>query len=167
MYLISLLSQQSSYLAPTQYRDGTIWFDLNDLTLKIRKNNEWRQISDAISVQQHSGVSILSLSQFANMVLGVLPNITPDIVFNGVSINNNVTVIPIPETLRSSIGSQSRPFVYINGLLVDPRNTSLQPVVEPAQIIISGQVMNVGDAFTVAIRYVPSTTFYLPTVTAS
>ena len=167
MYLISLLAQQSSYDPPTQYRDGTVWFDLNDATLKIRLNNEWRQIADAISVQQFGGLSNLSLTQFANQVLQILPNITPDIVFNGISTNNNVSVIPIPSSLRSSIGSQSRPFVYINGVLMDPRNTTLQPVVEPAQITIVGRVMNVGDTFTVAIRYVPSTTFYLPTVTAS
>jgi hypothetical protein len=167
MYLIGLLAQQSSYNPPTQYRDGTTWFDLNDGTIKIRMGDTWHQLADAISVAQNGGVSTQSLSEFTAFVQQTLPNITPDIVYNGISINNNVTVLPIPESLRASIGSQSRPFVYVNGVLLDPRNTSLQPVTSPAQINIVGTTLNVGDTFTVEIRYVPSTTFYLPTVTAS
>ena len=167
MYLIGLLAQQSSYNPPTQYRDGTTWFDLNDGTIKIRMGDTWHQLADAISVAQNGGVSTQSLSEFTAFVQQTLPNITPDIVYNGISINNNVTVLPIPESLRASIGSQSRPCVYVNGVLLDPRNTSLQPVTSPAQINIVGTTLNVGDTFTVEIRYVPSTTFYLPTVTAS
>jgi hypothetical protein len=167
MYLISLLANQSSYDPPTQYRDGTVWFDLKDSTLKIRSNNVWAQISDAISVQQFGGLSNLSLTQFANQVLQILPTITPDIVYNGVCTNNHVSIIPIPAELRASVGSQSRSFVYINGMLLDPRNTALQPGVDPSQIVLIDRQMSIGDTFTVNIRYVPTATFYLPTVAAS
>lgn len=167
MYLIGLLAQQSSYDPPTQYRDGTTWFDLNDGTIKIRMGDAWHPLSDGISVAQNGGISTQSLTELAAYVQQTLPNITPDIVYNGLSTNNNVSVLPIPESLRSSIGPQSRPFVYINGILLDPRNTSLQPVSSPAQINLTGVILNVGDTFTVSIRYVPNTTFYLPTVPAS
>lgn len=168
MYLIGLLSQQSSYDPPTQFRDGTTWFDLNDLTLRIRYNNEWRPISEVVSVQQdNAGVSTMTLAQLASTVLQTLPNITPDIVYNGICTNNGVSVIPIPAELRTYIGPASRSLVYVNGLLVDPRNTSLQPVVSPSQINLVGTTLNNGDKFTVNIRYVPTETFYLPTVNAS
>lgn len=167
MYLISLLAHQSSYDTPTEYRDGTIWFDLNDSTLKIRSNSIWKQIADTISVQQFEGTNSMSLSEFASVVLQILPNITSDVVFNGVSMGNNVTIIPIPTQLRAAIGSLSRPFVYINGLLIDPRNTPMQPGTDPQQIGLVNTIMNTGDTYTVAIRYVPDANFYLPTVPAS
>lgn len=176
MYLIGLLSQQSSYEPPDatasselgQYRDGTPWFDLNELTLKIRYNNEWRPLSEVISVRQdETGGSVMSLSQLADTVLQTLPNITPDIVYNGVCTNNNVSVIPIPAELRTYIGPSSRALVYVNGLLLDPRNTALQPLSDPAQINLVGTALSSGDTFTVNIRYVPAETFYTPTVTAS
>ena len=167
MFLLGLLAQQSSYDEPTQYRDGTPWFDLNDSTIKIRSNSEWVHLSDAISVQQSGGSSTQSLTAFVTQVLAAIPNITPEIVYSGVSVADNVTSIPIPESLRSNINSNSRPFVYINGLLIDPRNTRLEPGENPATVVLVGTNLDTGDLFTVNIRYVPSETFYSQSVTAS
>jgi hypothetical protein len=52
-------------------------------------------------------------------------------------------------------------------MLIDPRNTTLQPGVDPSQIVLIDRQMDIGDTFTVNIRYVPTATFYLPTVAAS
>ena len=164
---MGLLAQQSSYTEPTQYRDGTPWFDLNDSTIKIRSGSEWVHLSDVISVQQTSGTSTQSLTEFVTQVLAAIPNITPEVVFSGVATADNVTSIPIPESLRSGLNSDSRPFVYINGLLVDPRNTRLEPGANPSTVILVTNNLDTGDLFTVNIRYVPSTTFYSQSVTAS
>ena len=167
MFLIGLLSQQASFDEPTQYRDGTPWFDLNDSTIKIRSGSEWKHLSDVISVQQASGASTLSLTDFVTQVLAAIPNITPEVVYSGVTTSDNVTSIPIPESLRSGLGTESRPFVYINGLLVDPRNTRLEPGVNPSTIVLVNTNLDTGDLFTVNIKYVPSETFYSHSVTAS
>jgi len=167
MFLIGLLSQQSSYAEPTQYRDGTTWFDLNDSTIKIRSGSEWVHLSDAISVQQSSGVNTKNLTDFVTEVLAAIPNIAPDIFFSGVAAGDNVTSIPIPESLRAGLTSESRPLVYINGLLIDPRNTRLEPGANPASVVLVTENMDVGDTFIVNIRYVPDATFYASSVSAS
>jgi len=167
MFLMGLLAQQSSYTEPTQYRDGTTWFDLNDSTIKIRSGNEWVHLSDVISVQQASGTSTQSLTEFVTQVLAAIPNITPEVVYSGVATSDNVTSIPIPESLRSGLNSESRPFVYINGSLIDPRNTRLEPGDNPSTVILVADNLDTGDLFTVNIRYVPSATFYSQSVTAS
>lgn len=48
MYLIGLLSLQASNEAPTQYRNGTLWFKLDENAIYIRKEDEWVLIADAI-----------------------------------------------------------------------------------------------------------------------
>lgn len=49
MFLIGLLSCQSSKEEPTQYRDGTWWFDLNTLTMKIRRADQWVPAAQVIA----------------------------------------------------------------------------------------------------------------------
>ena len=48
MYLLGLLSNQASYSEPTQYREGSFWFDLNTLTFKIYVNDSWSSLSETI-----------------------------------------------------------------------------------------------------------------------
>lgn len=52
MYLIGLLSNQSGPQPPTQYRDGTVWFDTSGPkgVLKIRDRSEWRHLAEAIQL---------------------------------------------------------------------------------------------------------------------
>lgn len=50
MWYISLLANQSSYEEPTNYREGTIWFDLNGPTIKIYSESQWKEITEAIYV---------------------------------------------------------------------------------------------------------------------
>ena len=76
------------------------------------------------------------------------------------SINKNVVQIPVPQTIIDAIGSLAstvppllQPIVYINGLLVDPRNSSFVPTC-PSLITLSGGVkLNVNDRFTVIIEH--------------
>lgn len=52
MYLIGLLSCQSGQHPPTQYRDGTLWFDQSGEigVLRIRDREAWRSIAEVVEV---------------------------------------------------------------------------------------------------------------------
>ena len=51
LYLLGLLSNQASYHEPTQFREGTLWLDLNGPELRIRQNDEWASLASVINVQ--------------------------------------------------------------------------------------------------------------------
>lgn len=162
MFLIGMLAQQSSYLEPTQYRDGTPWFDLNTLQLKIRISGAWVSYADSI-VLEEDGSSTLTLSEWFDSVSSSLGNLAPEIVFNGVSAADNQSSIIIPTSLRSFLFSDSRPIVYKNGLLLDPRNSRLAPGGNPTSVdLTGGDELNTDDKFTVMIRRIPNETWYTP-----
>ncbi len=153
MFLIGLLSQQSSYDAPTEYRDGTPWFDLNSLSLKIWKNNSWEPYSDVIQLEEGITLQDWYLSATAS-----LSSISPELFFAGKS-NINSSSIPIPSSLQSQISSDSRAFITINGLALDPREVSFVGTPNPTTIQLTTIELEPNDAFQVNIRRVPSTTF--------
>ena len=73
MCIIALLSSQSSHLEPEEFRDGSLWFDLNTSTLKIRSNNDWRPISEVIEVSQNTGITLDNLyTQFLELTNRVI-----------------------------------------------------------------------------------------------
>jgi len=160
LYLIGLLTQQTSYEEPTIFADGTPWFDLNDGTLKIRLNDAWVPYSEVISVEHDPyGISTKTLAEFYNEVSETLVSLAPEIVFTGTSNTNSVSSITIPVTLRGNLNADSRAFVYVNGLLKSPLSTQLnQP--NPTMVILTGFTINSGDTFTVIIRRIPDSTYY-------
>lgn len=163
MYLIGLLSQQSSFDEPTQYRDGTPWFDLNTFTLKIRSNGAWVPLSDAIAVAEDDE-GVTTLTEWFSSVSDTLASSAPEVVFNGSSSADGITTITIPESLRAYLYSDSRPFVYINGILTDPRNSRLDPSANPTSVKLSNVSLSENDTFTIVIHRIPSATFYSSSV---
>jgi hypothetical protein len=163
MFLIGLLAQQASYSEPTQYRDGTPWFDLNTLCLKIRRNGAWAPISDSVGLSEDSDGNVVTLSDWYTAAQEILVNQAPEVVFSGVCRTDSVAEITIPSSLQASLHSDSRVFLFINGGLVDPRNCSL--IGTPATTIrLSGVVLSDGDTFVVSIRRIGATTFLSTTV---
>jgi hypothetical protein len=69
LMLIGLLTHQASYEEPTQYRDGTVWYDLETLELKIWQSGDggssgaWTKLSDVIMVGL-AGTTPVSLTNF-------------------------------------------------------------------------------------------------------
>lgn len=67
MCLLALLSHQASYQAPTQYRDGTVWYDLNTLEFKVwsggTTDGSWVPLAAAINVAL-DGTAPIFLSDF-------------------------------------------------------------------------------------------------------
>lgn len=158
MFLIGLLSSQSSENEPTQYRDGTVWFDLNTNILKINVSDEWIDISNVLDLGG------LTLQQWYDQVNQTISSATPEIVFN-VNINaNGITQLNIPTSLVDKVATESRCFVYQNGILLDPRNTIIVGAPPPPRISILNTTLSVGDRLTVVIKRIPSEYFYVPTV---
>ena len=150
MYLIGLLSNQSSQEEPTQYREGTIWYDLTANALKIRKNDVWVNIASAIEFDVNT-----TLSEWVSYVDNIIGNYKQDIVFGG-SASSNTNIITIPESLRSNITSISRAFVYVDGLLQDPRNI----VIIGNNTIRLVETINSGSKYLVNIKQINSDAFY-------
>lgn len=161
MFLLGLLSCQSSSEEPTQYREGTPWFDLNTHTLKIYSGNGWVSVSDAIGLTEpDTNGDVVTLSSWYTTVQDLLVGLAPEVVFSGQCNADNITTIDVPETLRSNLVSDSRVFMHINGLLVKPTSCALIGSPTPTTIRLSGLSLSNGDSFTVIIRRVPSTTYY-------
>lgn len=164
MFLIGLLSQQSSFNEPSEKRDGTPWLDLNTNVLKIWINNDWHLYSDVVPVAEDDDGNVTTLGEWFASVSSALSSLAQEVTFSGSSTSNDVTFINIPESLRDFLYSDSRPIVYINGALVDPRNSRLEPGALPTAVKLSNVTLSSGDTFTVFIRRIPNSTFYTPNV---
>lgn len=159
IYLIGLLSQQSSFEEPTQKRDGTPWFDLNTFSLKIYINNEWVQYSNAIRLDGNT-----TLADWYSSASGVLASLSQDITFGGKCTVNDINEMAIPSQFINSIFSDSRAFVYVNGLLIDPRE--VQFVGSPATLLrFSTIILDANDEFFVHIKRIPNDTFLTSDIT--
>jgi len=161
--MISLLAQQSSYDEPTQYRNGTPWFDLNTNVLKIRVGSEWASYADVIplgDIDATSG-SYLTLSDWFDTTNAAISSLAQEATFSGLSTADSVTDITIPASLRTFLFVDTRCFFYINGLLVDPRDCI---IINLTTIRLSNISLDTDDEFTVILRRVPSNSFYAPTV---
>ena len=167
LWYISLLANQSSYDEPTQYRDGTLWFDLNTLTLKIWRSSlgnisgSWMTLASSIELETVGGVPI-TLSNWYTSASNKLSGSAPEITFSGTSETMGVTEIPVPVSLQGEIDvAKTRPFLYKNGLLIDPRNCEYYT---SATIRLNAVTLDAGDKFTVVIKNILPANFYLPDV---
>lgn len=157
MYLIGLLAQQSSFNEPSQKRDGTPWFDLNDFSLKIWVNGEWKYYSTVIPLED-TGAGIISLDDWYQSVSAALASLGSEVCFGGTCTVDGVSSIPIPTSVQAAIKSDSRAFVYVNGQAIDPRTVTI--IGSPATSLqLDDVVLEVNDVFHVQIRRVPNTTF--------
>ena len=161
MYLIALLSQQSSPNQPTQYREGTPWLDISGTVpqLKINLGGQWVPYSNAMVLD--NGLSAISLTDWYAQSSALLASLAPDITFSG-SATGPTSSITVPGPVLGSLRTNSRPFVHVNGLLLDPRSTTI----ENSVIQLGQGQMRLGDRFSVMIRGIPTQNFYVPDVPA-
>lgn len=113
MYLIGLLSNQASESEPSQYRNGSLWFDLNTNIIKIRSEDEWKELSDTISIDD------VTLSEFYSQFLAL--GLAADVTFSG-TLSTTTDQIPIPLNVQEAIAGKEgfQAMVHLNGLLQDP-----------------------------------------------
>lgn len=157
MYLIGLLAQQSSISEPTEKRDGTPWFDLNTLALKIWINDEWKPYSAAISMED--GDTTVILQEWYQSVSRALSSLAPELFFTGTCVSGNISDIPIPTNIQELIYPDSRVFLYVNGQLLDPREIQFIGTPFPTTIRLNTIELEVNDTYIVTIRRIPSSSF--------
>lgn len=163
--LLGLLSNQASTETPTQRRDGTLWFDLNDPSLKIFSESSWLDLADVIKLDEDADGEPITLTDVYSTIQTLIGN-KPTAIFNGSSGTDDVTSIPIPTSLRSAGGAGSRPLVYVNGLLLDPRSCEYVGAPTPTSIKLTGGLsINSGDSFSVIMVAVSSAFFSSTEVT--
>ena len=96
MWFISLLANQSSFEEPLQFREGAAWFDLNNLTLKLRADNAWRKLSEVIAVVDGADTdSTQTLAEWFEETNLALAGASAELTFSGNCTANNITTINI------------------------------------------------------------------------
>ena len=156
LYLIALLSMQSSYERPTQYRHGTPWYNKNTNMIEIWNGEEWVSIAEVINVAGITDTGdAVSLSDLYTDLLEKLPRLLPYATFGGYCTNNNSVKIPVPasiQTIICDVFEQLRPIVYINGKLIDPRKTKFSTACPLFVLLDADVALMDNDNFTVFIQ---------------
>lgn len=155
-FLIGLLSNQSSASEPLEFRTGSLWFKRGtDNIFKVWDGDNWVDIANHIALST-DGDQVLTLAKWFDDIRTKVDAIQPRFSFSGNATSDNITSIPIPVEIQGQITdiNSLRPFVYINGLLVDPRNSNFNAGC-PTSVELSGGVdIDDGDSFTVVIEKV-------------
>jgi len=181
MVLIGLLSLQSSAEPPTQYRTGTLWYDKDRGVIKIWNGTAWVSISDVIEVSEIATslttTAPLTLTEWYSQAQEKLLMVQPRITYSGVSSADNITKIPVPnsvQTMISGIVALLRPIVFLrpkrevrasdectthtvtllenNSVLIDPRECKFSDGCPNYIELLGSDVLDTGDKFTVIIE---------------
>lgn len=165
MWLIALLSNQSSTEEPTQYREGTIWFDLETRILKIYSDNTWVPISDVIKMTTTIGSENLtsSLSELYDSIGSLIGSNSLEATWSGNCYASSATIIIVPAEIQALIDiTKTTPFVYINGILIDPRDAEFYT---SATVKLKNDVtLNDGDRYTVVVKNIIPQAFHIPSI---
>lgn len=157
--LLGLLSNQASVDEPDQRRDGTLWFDLNDPALKIFSESDWTGIASVIKLDEDDDGEPITLADVYSTMQTLVGN-KPTAFFGGSSGTDGATSIPIPAALRVAGGSGSRPFVFVDGALLDPRLCQYVGSPTPTSIKLTGGLtIDSGQSFSVVMLALSSTYF--------
>ena len=159
LYLIGLLTNQASFDQPSEYSEGTLWFDLSDNFYKSYNGNQWHDLASNIALR--SGSSVTSLKDwYENEASIILNSLAPEVFFGGSCSTTGLYRIPIPNDLIQYIYVDSRIFLTVNGMALDPRLVRFVQVGAQKYIDISPNEFEAGDTFFALIRRIPSATYY-------
>lgn len=154
-YLIGLLANQSSEEPPFETRTGALWFNTKINALMINVDDNWVNLDQVVMVNDGTDEdTVITLSDFATEVRASLQYVAPRIVYGGF-FTRGVNNIPIPEKYQGFANMQNmQPFLYVDGLLIDPRLTQIQPG-SPAYIKMADSVdVRRDQKYTVIIEHV-------------
>jgi len=145
MVVLGLLANQASGEEPTQYRPGTLHYDLNTFFYKCMKDGNFEDISKCIKT---IGESLYAWSQDIEekrarfQLAGT---------FSGVAYDDS-NVINIPQNLQEISVAPNKPYLFKNGKIIDPALTQFNSGC-PVAIELSGAaILENEDTFTVFIR---------------
>ncbi len=163
LYLIGLLANQSSESEPVEFREGTLWFQPS-VGMMVRYNDAWADLANVLRLGTDSGGAPITLADLYATIASLV-GAKPTSTFSGSSSNDGVTLIPIPDSLRLSLAGATRPFLWINGLQIDPRLLEYVGGSLPSAISINGGVtIDSGDTFIVVAMSMASANFFSPEV---
>ena len=118
MVVLGLLSNQASVDPPINYREGTLWYSLLDNFFKYFNGIDFVDLANGIKIND------IDLVDWADRIDDVAKKLSDTGTFSGVVDRIRIDSIDIPNHLISVASDDlNRPFVYADGLLVDPRLT--------------------------------------------
>jgi hypothetical protein len=130
------------------------------VTLKIRRNGAWVSVSQVIKLADTTTPNDpLTLQDWFNAVNEDIESLRSEIFFYGTIQSFNATLIPIPTNLLDELTPTSRPFVYIDGVLINPASTSLEPGPNPTAVGVPSGGLTQGSEFMVVIKSIPNDNF--------
>lgn len=145
MILLGILASQSSRDEPTQYRPGTLHYDLNTFFYKCMKENNFEDIAKCMEIM---GESLYEWSQETEekrrrfQLTGT---------FSGIA-HDQSNVINIPNNLQEISQTPNKPYLFKNGRIINPALTQFNSGC-PVAIELSGSaVLASDDKFTVFIK---------------
>ena len=159
-YLIGLLSNQSSNEntdgEPFEKRTGTLWYKKVAGFLELYDGTKFENLSKHIGVTVNEETVALS-----TLLMSILENLkysSPRVIWCGRFISGT-NYIPIPENYQGHAAiTNMHPLVYIDGLMVDPRDTIIQAGA-PAYIKMNDNVNpRPGQRYTVILEHVTDIT---------
>jgi hypothetical protein len=166
LFLIGLLANQASYNIPTEHREGSLWFNLNTLELEIQRNGSFVPLAQVVRLDTDANGQPITLAQWYAAAMPVVNSLGPVATFSGSCHTPNTTSIPIPVLLQAAANQNTHAMVYINGLLVDPRNCVYvgSPGRAASITLANGVLLGNGDRFTVVIMNMTPSLFHTPDV---
>lgn len=154
MYLIGLLSCQSSDSPPNEYREGTWWFDTTVNMMKVYSNGAWTDASNTIRL------GTTTLQDWYDTISSTVQSIQSEVCFQTAIVSPGIMLIPIPGPLQSLIIQGSRAFVTVNGIAINPLITTLEPGTTPTAVKVPVN-LNIDDKVSITIKFIPSPRFLL------
>lgn len=151
-FLIGLLANQASLEEdqsgtdgetggePFEKRTGTMWFNKTAMLMKIFNGEAFDTIAKYLGVEvtEDEVTQVVSIQNIIDSIMATLEYVGPRVVWSGFFTTDEINRIPIPEDYQGYAAfTDMRPFVYIEGLLLDPRTTVIRPS-NPAYIDIGG-----------------------------
>jgi len=156
-YLIGLLSNQSSPgdCEPYEKRIGTTWFNKDIAMLLMYNGEQFDSISKYLSVEIVNGDNTSgnsSLQSVIDDIRSIIAFAGPRAVWSGIFTSDENNFIPIPDEFQEySTLPDMKAFVYIDGLLIDPRRTIIDSQT-PKQINLVGVDSKPNQTFTVKLE---------------
>jgi hypothetical protein len=158
-YLIGLLSNQSSEDEPLEKHPGMTWFNKQTLMLMLYWDEAFNNLSNYIGVDTEDIDSeetvTRSLQDVLTEILGALQFVGPRVIWSGVFTTDEANEIPIPDDYQGYAAMPGmKPLVYLDGLLLDPRTTIIQPGNNTTIFITGGNDPQPRQEYTVILERV-------------
>jgi hypothetical protein len=131
--------------------------------MKIRSSGAWVDASKVIKLGVDLSNNLVTLQDWYDTIAATVQTLQSELYFQSVIISSNITLIPIPGQFLSPttlVIPGSRAFVTVNGLLINPLLTTLEPGTTPTAVKVPTP-LNIGDKVSVVIKYIQNSRFHL------